>query len=148
MVYFLWIILGLIAVWPFLWLAGKFDVKKMHTFLGLSLVVTAICYVGFALIWGDTTWLLVESSGVAIYGLFYLLSTRFSMVWLSVGWLLHPVWDAFLHLQGPGSHIAPAWWSVACISFDAAVAGYIVYRIARESRLACSINPPLRESFF
>lgn len=134
MTYFLWLILGLIAVWPCLWLASKFDFKKMHLFLGISLVVTAICYVVFALIWGDTTWLFVELSGVVIYGFFYLLSTRFSLYWLSVGWLLHPVWDVAIHLQGPGSHIAPAWWSVACISFDAAVAVYLVYRIVGESK--------------
>ena len=47
------------------------------------------------------------------------------IIWLSLGWLLHPVWDIAVHLFGPGHEVAPAGYAVACVSFDIAVAVYL-----------------------
>ncbi|TKB43139.1 DUF6010 family protein [Thalassotalea mangrovi] len=60
------------------------------------------------------------------------MATTRNRIWLALGWLLHPVWDIGLHLQGPGWHIVPPWYAVACVSFDILVAIYIVWRIRNQ----------------
>ncbi|OUS09443.1 hypothetical protein A9Q89_13085 [Gammaproteobacteria bacterium 53_120_T64] len=129
MFYVLCLILGLIAVFPLLWFVDKLSIKAMQQVLGLSLIVAALLYIGFAVIGGSTSWLAVEIIGLAIYGVFYYLSCKYTGIWLSVGWLLHPLWDVVLHLNGPAGHGVPAWYSLACVSFDIAVAIYILYRL-------------------
>ncbi|HEB29053.1 MAG TPA: hypothetical protein ENI05_15105 [Porticoccus sp.] len=136
MFYFLWFCLGVVLAMPLLILAERVKLNLMTHLMGASLVFAAIIYLGFALVWGDTYWLLIEFSGVVAYGIFYLLAVRFSAIWLSVGWLLHPIWDVVLHLNGPGSHVAPEWYAVACLSFDIAVAAYIFKRLRNETETA------------
>ncbi|MBL4781565.1 MAG: hypothetical protein JKX92_04930 [Porticoccaceae bacterium] len=131
MLYFLWLVLGLIAAAPLLWFVNKLSNNLAHLVLGVSLVVAAILYLVFALVMGDLTWVFIEVVGLPIYGFFYWLSYRYSIVWLSVGWFLHPVWDVLLHLCGPGNEVVPAWYSVACVSFDIALGVYILYRFRR-----------------
>ena len=132
MFYLFWLILGLIAVFPLLWVVNKLDFNAMQKVLGLSLVVAAVLYIAFAIIWGSSTWLVIEIMGVPAYGVFYYLSKKYTCIWLSAGWFLHPVWDVLLHLNGPGSHVVPGWYSLACVSFDVAVAVYILYRYRLE----------------
>lgn len=127
--YFLWACLGVIATTPLLFYAEKLKPKMMTHLMGLSLIFAALIYVGFAIAWGNTNWLLIEFLGVAGCCIFYLLALRFSVIWLSVGWLAHPIWDVVLHLNGPGSHIAPEWYAVACLSFDIVIAAYIFRRV-------------------
>lgn len=130
----LWLLFGLILVAPLLYFADAKNLDDASRLLGKSLVVAAFVYVLFAVAWGgDKYWLAIEALGIAVYGLFYWLSLRGSPLWLAVGWLAHPVWDVPLHLLGPGSHIVPEWYAVACVSFDAAVALYIICRVKRAS---------------
>lgn len=139
MYYLLWLGFGIIAVLPLLWYASRISLRGVQIFLGRSLIVAAVIYLGFALISGDPVWLVIEGAGVFIYGVFYWLARRFSIIWLAVGWLMHPAWDAILHLYGPGAQIAPSWYAVACISFDVAVAVYIAYR-QRQGHMQISGN--------
>jgi len=136
MYYFFWFCLGVVLAVPLLVLAERVKLNLMTHLMGLSLVTAAIIYIGFALVWGDSQWLLIEFSGVVAYGIFYLLALRFSAIWLSLGWLLHPVWDVMLHLKGPGLHIAPEWYAVACLSFDIVVAAYIFMRLKKQAERA------------
>ena len=136
MYYFLWFCLGVALAAPLLVVAERVKLNLMTHLMGLSLVTAAIIYIGFALVWGDTPWLFIELSGVVVYGLFYFLAVRFSAIWLSLGWLLHPIWDVVLHLNGPGLHIAPEWYAVAYLSFDIAVAAYIFIRLRNETETA------------
>ena len=129
MTYSLWWVLGLLAVAPLLWYAETLRAETRWTLLGRTLVIAALIYFVFALLWGDARWLGIESLGVMAYGTFYWLGSRYSVLWLALGWLLHPLWDVSLHLLGPGAHIAPDWYAVACASFDMAVAGYIIFRL-------------------
>ena len=46
---------------------------------------------------------------------------------MALGWSMHVIWDVGLHLMGPGHHVAPEWYAVACLSFGLVVAGYIIY---------------------
>ncbi|OUS04697.1 hypothetical protein A9Q90_07290 [Gammaproteobacteria bacterium 54_18_T64] len=132
MLYLCYLILGLIAVFPLLWLANKLSFNGMQQVLGLSLVVAAALYIGFAFMGGSASWLAVEIIGLPIYGTFYYLSCKYTGVWLSVGWLLHPLWDVLLHLNVTGGHGVPAWYPLACVSFDVTVAIYILYRFRLE----------------
>lgn len=127
--YVLWFVVGWVAVLPLLWFAQtKTRLHTVKKLMGRSLVAAAVIYIGFSAMWGNASWSGIEVLGVLGYGVFYLLAMRHSILWLAVGWALHPVWDIALHLLGPGHHIVPAWYAVACVSFDIAVAVYIVYR--------------------
>lgn len=131
--YITWLLIGALAVLPLLRFAERLPPNAMHKLLGRSLVIAAIIYIGFALIWGNISWVGVETAGVVIYSLFYWLSLRWSINWLAVGWLLHPVWDVVLHLLGPGYSVAPAGYAVACVSFDFAVGIYIIRKNSQNS---------------
>lgn len=123
-----WLILGLILGAVLLVYARSYGARAEKKILAQALIVAAIIYVLFAIVWGNTTWLLIEISGVAVYGVFAWASIRHSTYWLAIGWLLHPIWDVVLHLLGSGHMVAPEWYVVACITFDILVSGYIFTR--------------------
>lgn len=128
MVQILWLGVGLLAAGLFLLCANSFGPRREQETISVGLIVAAIIYVGFAVVWGNRTWIGVEVIGVAIYGLFYWLSWRQSIYWLAAGWAAHTLWDFVLHFIGAGHTVAPEWYVYACISFDLLVAAYIVYR--------------------
>ncbi len=102
-----WLAVGLVAVWPLLRFASRKSLRANHRLLGRGLVVAALVYLLFAAVRGNVFWLSLEAVGVGAYGLFYWLSARYGLIWLAAGWMLHPLWDGFLHLAGPGAQIAP-----------------------------------------
>lgn len=99
--------------------------------LAIGLFIAAAIYVGFAVGSGSGRWLLVESSGALACGFIGWLGVRGSALWLASGWGLHPLWDIGLHLYGPGAAIAPAWYALACLSFDLVVAAFVLLQWAR-----------------
>ena len=102
--------------------------------LAAVLVVAALAYVVFAWNAGESPrWLLLELSGVAVYGGMAVRGVRGSAWWLVAGWTLHPLWDAALHYFGPGGGFAPTWWTVPCISWDLVTAAWVAFRIVRPS---------------
>lgn len=123
-----WLMLGLILAAMFILYTRQLDSQYEVHVMGSALLVAALIYVGFALVWGNSVWLTIELGGVLAYGLFWLLAWRASYIWLAVGWGLHPLWDLALHLFGPGHAVVPEWYAIACLSFDLLVAGYIIYR--------------------
>jgi hypothetical protein len=131
-VYFL---LGLLVGFLYIDYARKRGRRREHRIYAVGLVMAALVYVGFAVAALDGAWLLVEVAGLVAYTSFAVLGLRHSPWWLALGWAAHPAWDVFLHLSGPVSGIVPApgivpaWYAVACISFDTLVAGYIATRI-------------------
>lgn len=127
--FLLFFILGLLLPIPWIAWLHRFDDRRVTIGIGMGLLVAALIYIGFALYQGDGSWLMVECIGVAFYGLCAWLALRNSMIWLAVGWGLHPVWDAALHWFGPGAHIVPPWYAIACLSFDLTVALYVVLRV-------------------
>ena len=125
----LWLVLGLFFGAVLIMHARKYRAKGEKIILSKALIAAAIIYVLFAIIWGNTTWVVIEIIGVPIYGLFAWAAIRYSVYWLAIGWFLHPLWDVYLHLLGPGNLVAPEWYAVACITFDILIAGYILYRV-------------------
>lgn len=109
-----------------------------RAFLVMLLFAATGAYFGFALkAEAGLQWVLIELAQVIGFGVMALLSLRGSPQWLSVAWLLHPVWDVALHYRGPGKSFAPWTYTIACLSFDLAVAAYIllVYRLVGAKRI-------------
>lgn len=125
--------LGMLLPIPWIVWLHHFDDRRVTIGFGIGMLVAALIYVGFALYEGDGSWILVECFGVVVYGMCALLALKYSMIWLALGWALHPVWDLALHWLGPGAQFVPAWYAIACLSFDLTVALYIVLR-ASQSR--------------
>jgi hypothetical protein len=126
----LWLIIGLLAGIAYIQFSNVRPAKTKSIFAS-GLIVAASIYLVFA--FGAShiaTWLLIELLGVCIYGAMDLAGFRGSIWWLVAGWGLHPCWDLLLHYFGPGTPIAPSWYTVACVSFDFLVAGYIAYNAA------------------
>ncbi len=134
--YILWFILGLLSSGVLIFYARSYAPKSEGYTLSIGLFIVAIVYIGFALVWGSTNWVGIEILGVLFYGLLAWLGIRKNILWTAFGWALHPVWDLGLHLWGPGYEVVPEWYAIACISFDASVALYILYsyqRIVKDS---------------
>ena len=110
--------------------------------LVIFLFVAAGAYFGFATLGRDVVatqpiWMLVELAQVIVFGTLALLGLRGSPYWLAAGWALHPFWDIVVHYIGPGLSFTPWTYAFACISFDWAVAIYIViaYGVVGSRRL-------------
>ena len=123
-----YLLLGAVLATPLLLFARQRSAVFQQQLFTRCLLIAALMYVAFALIWGDNQWVVYEIIGVVIYGLFVRFSQSISGYLLALGWLLHPLWDAGLHLSGPGAAIAPQWYVYACISFDIVVGLFIVYQ--------------------
>ena len=111
--------------------AGRGSERRERYILAQGLVIAAVIYVVFAAIWGDLRWIGIEVLGVVGYGVLAWLGLRHSPYWIALGWAAHPLWDVALHFMGPGQHIVPAWYAIACVSFDILVGAAIVWRTAR-----------------
>lgn len=134
------LLFGVAWAYPYLYLAHyrMTSVTKRRHLLGTGLVGAAVAYIMFALLWGrpndddamsfsSVIWL--EVTGLFMYGSCYPLAIVFqSDLWLALGWVLHPMWDILLHWgEAQAAHVAPQWYVLTCVSFDVAVAGYIVW---------------------
>ncbi|WP_206602933.1 DUF6010 family protein [Leptolyngbya ohadii] len=94
--------------------------------LAVGLVIAALLYLGFAVFGtANSAWIFVEAAGIGIYSLFAMWGLYYSRWWLMVGWLLHPVWDLWLHFFEQGASFTPAWYALGCMSFDLLIAAYI-----------------------
>ena len=127
----LWWIVGLLSGAAYLRYARLGSWRRERWNYAFGLVVAAAIYLIFAVVWGDGRWLLVETAGLVVYGAFAWLGMRHSVAWLAFGWATHSLWDTMLHLWGPGAHVAPRWYAIACLAFDVLVAGYILWRLRR-----------------
>jgi hypothetical protein len=123
-----WLVIGVVLSGGLLLFLHPNPPSSRFNSLGYCLIIAALIYPGFALLATSPTWIVVESLGVVIYGLFFWLFKRRGIVFLACGWLLHPVWDSALHLFGGGGEIAPQWYALLCISFDITVGTYVFYQ--------------------
>ena len=129
-------LLGILLVLPYLMLVNTLESNYQIHALGSGLVIAALIYVGFAFYQSHHSWLAIEMAGSLAYGGLVWWALRSSMLWLALGWGAHPLWDVALHWLGPGAHIVPPWYAIACLSFDLLVAIYIlrIYRIDTPAR--------------
>jgi hypothetical protein len=112
--------------------------------LALGLAVTALLYVVFALAGhADSSTLLLEAGGVALFGLVAWLGFRGALRWLAVGWAAHVAWDVGLHLDRVQT-VVPMWYPLFCVGFDLMVAGFILGRTTHPSPTGSSDRKPDR----
>ncbi len=108
-----------------------------RTLLATVLFTAAGAYFGFAVMAPvSPMWWLIELLQCIAFGTLGLLGWRGSAKWLALGWALHPVWDMGMHYIGPGRGVGPEFYSIACLSFDWAVAAYVFIRYRPASGLA------------
>jgi hypothetical protein len=113
-----------------------------YTIFAVGLLGAALIYLLFGFSRGaNLDWLIIESLGIGIYGVFALLGLRYSLEWLAFGWALHPAWDAGLHLVGGVAAFVPMWYVVLCIGFDLVVAASILERVNEEYWMNPSKRP-------
>lgn len=87
----------------------------------LLLATAAAIYVGFAVLGGaPVTWLGIELAGLLFYGGLAMLGARGWIGWLGVGWLLHMLWDVWLHHDGHPGYV-PSWYVPGCLGYDIVV---------------------------
>ncbi|HAA27324.1 MAG TPA: hypothetical protein DCE56_06135 [Cyanobacteria bacterium UBA8553] len=107
-----------------------------------GLLVAALIYLVFGLTNGATVnWLITETLGVGIYGIFALLGLRYSFWWIAIGWAIHPAWDVGFHLLGQAKTFVPMWYVVICISFDFVVAISILEEMNQDYSMNLSKRP-------
>ncbi len=125
-----WLVAGLLAGAWYIAFASKSHAGRERKAYSNGLLIAAAIYLVFALFPPDAVWLGIEALGVVAYGVFVWLGRRFSFYFVAAGWLLHPIWDVVLHLDGPGRHIVPGWYAIACVSFDVLLAVVIARQVA------------------
>jgi hypothetical protein len=131
-----WLIAGL--VFGALYVAyARSRPTRSRAIFGCGLVIAALAYFVFVVHAPDPMhWMIVEGIGLVVFGSVALLGIKGSLWWLAAGWATHPVWDIGLHYLG-GASVVPAWYAIACVSFDWVVAAYIAYT---------SLRKPIRET--
>ena len=92
--------------------------------MAIGLIVTALIYVPLAVLGSDRSWLVLETGGLAIFGVLAWLGMR-SPAWLALGWVGHVAWDVGLHLDRTQS-VVDRWYPLFCVGFDLIVAGYLL----------------------
>ncbi len=127
-----WLFLGLAAGFVFIIFTRKLSKELERRILALGLVAAALIYAFFAATGYASGWIAVELIGVLIFSAFAELGVKRSVLWLAVGWALHPLWDAGLHLYGVGAYVAPAVYVLMCIGFDVFIAAYIFIMMQRD----------------
>lgn len=136
----LWLLLGLLGGWGFVAYACQFTEAGRLKVWAQGLVIAALIYVVFALAGGHWGWVLYELIAVVVCFVFVYLGLNHSIYWLSIGWGIHPIWDIYVHLIGPASHVAPSWYAVLCLSFDVFVATHIIRYQISTSKQPESLN--------
>lgn len=135
MFYFAAILIGITACLPALMWARHQNDDDLRTLAGWGLILVAVIYVIFAMEKGDGFWKITELLGVVFFGCFYWFSKKKPLKMLAIGWLLHPIWDVFLHLLGAGSYLVPEWYATACVAFDLIIAAYLFWRHHQQASL-------------
>lgn len=125
----LWLLVGLVLGALYLGFARRRTFQREKRIYEIGLIVAALVYVGFALARDDLRWLMIEGVGVVVYGLCVVLGRWVSFYFVSLGWLLHVLWDVPLHWLGPGTAVVPHEYAVVCLSFDVLVAMVIALRL-------------------
>lgn len=133
-----YLLAGLAAVYGFILFVRRRHSRSEFTLYAAALVVAAGIYVAFGLVLGGKPLgfelvQLVGFTALAVIGL------RYAPVILAAGWLLHAGWDALHVLPSLSQHV-PEWYVFACLSFDVALAGYIV---ANKDRFGRNMGPSI-----
>ncbi|MEM1117043.1 MAG: hypothetical protein AAGJ11_11100 [Bacteroidota bacterium] len=129
----LWSLLGVAFAAVYLAIGFRLGARERAWWSG-GLIVAAGLYLGFALAQGEPgSALLFEVGGLVVYGAFAVRGLRGDLRWTAAGWLLHGLWDGFLHQPGD---LAPVWYAWFCLSVDLVVGVALWHRATTQMRPA------------
>ena len=112
--------------------ATTLRLDRDRAFYPTVLIVIASYYVLFAAMGGSGRAMVVESLIMGVFVVAASLGFRRSL-WLVVAALAaHGVLD-FFHARLVANPGVPAWWPAFCLTYDVAAAGYLAWRLTRES---------------
>jgi len=123
---FIKITVGILAAVSLILISRKIYPQKMTKVWQRALVIAALIYVGFAIVGQDYEWMKIELLGLFFYGTFARLASKKSILFLSLGWSLHVIWDILLHPNGYPGYV-PQWYPSVCLGFDLIIAGYFLW---------------------
>lgn len=130
------ILLGIISALALIVLCRKLYPNKVEELVWQrGLLLAALIYVGFAIVGQNFEWLKIEIVGVLLYGTFVWLAAKKSILFLSLGWGLHVLWDLVVHANG-NPEFVPNWYPGACLGFDLVIAGYFLWYFFEQKKLA------------
>ena len=127
LVFLFYVVLGAVGGHAFIVVARRIP-ERTPVAAAQALIAASFVYVAFAMASMESFWLAGEIGGLLGFIAFAYLGLKKSIVWLWIGWAIHILWDAGVHLLA-ATPFVPVWYPAACIGFDAVVA-YQVYRIA------------------
>lgn len=120
-----WAAAGAAGGLAFALLVSRASRERAAEIFAISLAYIAAVYVGPAI--GGTSAADAAESLVALgFLVFAVLALRRPPAWLALGYFGHGLWDA-LHGHGVPAAL-PAWYAPACLGFDWAVAGVLLWR--------------------
>src|SRR5262245_64729321 len=103
------------------------DPLAFHT---VALTMIGAIYMGFAFQDGRPSIVILELSVATIFIVLALLGLWIGPIFISVGLILHGLWDLAHRPHGIGTKI-PSWYPPFCAAFDFVFAGVFIY-LARE----------------
>ena len=122
----LWVLFGLVAGAAAIAVSRALDREK--AIFGIALLVAGVWYVSFGLIAErPLDVLLPQVLGGGFFVLCALAGFRYSLLFLSLGWLVHVGWDFGSPLLSDVSYM-PSWTAPACLGFDVLVGSYLFLR--------------------
>ncbi|MDA0684546.1 MAG: hypothetical protein O2797_05735 [Bacteroidetes bacterium] len=115
------LLLGILTGWAFARFTRARGSKGRELQI-IGLLVASMIYVVIAFVEdAPSLAVVIEASGVLVFGFFILLSALRHPSWLAWGWILHPVWDLAFHPPFGSFTHAPEWYVWTCLAFDLVV---------------------------
>ena len=122
----LWVLFGLVGGAASIWVSRLLDRERLV--FGGALVIAGVWYVAFGVHAGrDFEVLLPQILGGAFFALCGLAGIRYSVLFVSIGWLVHVGWDFASPVFSDVSYM-PSWTVPACLGFDVLVGVYLFLR--------------------
>lgn len=125
-----YIVIGMITAGALLFYLRNKKPDRQLRYLAIALGLVSAIYLVFALVDGNKIWLTVEVVGLLLFLLFIWMAFHYSYWFVVLGWALHIVWDVGVHPQETAPYV-PYWYAWLCVGFDALVAIYLGWLLAR-----------------
>ena len=103
-----------------------------RAFYPTVLIVIALYYVLFAVMGGSGRAIVVELVVMGVFAVAASLGFKRSLWLVVAGLAAHGVQD-FFHMRLVANPGVPAWWPAFCGAYDVVAAGYLAWRLTRDS---------------
>ena len=118
------IIAGVLLAFGLLFYIKRFNERTRLTIAALALLIAALVYVLLALVSRNELFITIEIVGLMLFLLLIWLGYQYSFWFITLGWLLHVLWDVSLHPAHTVPYV-PQWYAWLCVGFDIVMALYV-----------------------